>query len=121
MKVWKLVSGILSIVIFAIVAFQSCAAGVVDAVQDADGTGGGAGVVVAVLLLTAGIVSIVGRNSTGKAFDITLVILYGLAALVGYTLYGVYSDLQVWATWCLVCAILAIVSMVRGNSNKPKA
>lgn len=115
MKVWKLVSGILSIVLFAFVAFQSCAAGFVDAVQDEGGTGGGAGVVVAVLLLAAGIVSIVSRNSTGKGLDITLVILYGLAALIGYTLYGVYSDLQVWATWCLVCAVLAIVSLVKGG------
>lgn len=32
MKTWKLVSGILSIVLFLVVAFQSCAAGVVDAI-----------------------------------------------------------------------------------------
>lgn len=31
MKVWKLVSGILSMVLFILVAFQSCAAGVSNA------------------------------------------------------------------------------------------
>ena len=30
MRVWKLVSGILSIILFAVVMFQSCAAGVVN-------------------------------------------------------------------------------------------
>lgn len=33
MKTWKLVSGILSTVLFLVVMFQSCAAGVVDAIQ----------------------------------------------------------------------------------------
>lgn len=118
MKVWKLVSGILSIVLFAFVSFQSCAAGVADSLEDAGGTGGGAGLIVAILLLAGGIVSIVGREGASKALDITLVVLYGLAALTGYTLYGIYTDLQVWATWCLVCAVLAIVSLVKGHKDE---
>lgn len=38
MKTWKLVSGILSTVIFLVVIFQSCAAGIVDAIENAGGT-----------------------------------------------------------------------------------
>ena len=34
MKIWKLVSGILSIILFAVVMFQSCAAGGVNALQE---------------------------------------------------------------------------------------
>ena len=34
MKVWKLVSGILSMVLFILVAFQSCAAGVSNALEN---------------------------------------------------------------------------------------
>lgn len=33
MKVWKLVSGILSIILFVFVSFQSCAAGVSNALE----------------------------------------------------------------------------------------
>ena len=51
MKVWKLVAGILSIVFFLIVALQSCAAGVVDALEDEGGTSGGAGILVASFML----------------------------------------------------------------------
>ena len=32
MKTWKLVSGILSMILFIVVAFQSCAAGMVNAI-----------------------------------------------------------------------------------------
>ena len=46
MKTWKLVSGILSTVLFLVVAFQSCAAGVADAIAGQGGTGGGAGILV---------------------------------------------------------------------------
>ena len=34
MKTWKLVSGILSIVLFVLVTFQSCAAGLSNALQE---------------------------------------------------------------------------------------
>lgn len=43
MKTWKLVSGILSIVIFIIVEFQSCAAGLVNTLEENGGTSGSIG------------------------------------------------------------------------------
>ena len=62
MKVWKLVSGILSIVLFLIVSFQSCAAGISNTLSDNGEVGGSAGVLVAIFLLAGGIVSIATRN-----------------------------------------------------------
>ncbi len=58
MRVWKLVSGILSIILFAVVMFQSCAAGVVNALEDNGGISGSVGVIVGILMLAGGIVSI---------------------------------------------------------------
>ena len=58
MKTWKLVSGILSIILFALVAFQSCAAGMSNALEENGEVSGSAGIIVAVLLLTGGIVSV---------------------------------------------------------------
>lgn len=59
MKTWKLVSGIISIVLFVFVSFQSCAAGVVNTMEENREVGGSAGLIVAIMLLTGGIVSIV--------------------------------------------------------------
>ena len=56
MRVWKLVSGILSIILFAVVMFQSCAAGVVNALEDNGGISGSVGVIVGILMLAGGIV-----------------------------------------------------------------
>lgn len=113
MKTWKLVSGILSTVLFVVVAFQSCAAGIVDSIEGAGGTSGGAGILVAILMLSGGIVSIATRKSARRGGDIALIILFGLAALTGFAGYGNYSDLVIWSLWCLVCATCALVSMIR--------
>lgn len=58
MKVWKLVSGILSIILFVFVSFQSCAAGVSNALEANGEASGSAGIIVAILMLAGGIVSI---------------------------------------------------------------
>lgn len=114
MKTWKLVAGILSIILFVMVAFQSCAAGVVNALENEGGTSGSVGIMVAILMLAGGIVSIASRKSSGKGGNIALIILFGLASLIGYAGHGNYSDLVIWSTWCLINAVLAIVSLVKG-------
>ncbi len=111
MKIWKLVAGILSIVFSMLVVFQSCAAGLINAVEDNGGSSGSIGVFVALLMITGGVISIAARNSTGKGANIALIIIFGLAALCGFVGHGNYSDLVVWSVWCLINAILAIVAM----------
>lgn len=117
MKVWKLVSGILSIILTVIVLFQSCAAGVVEAVEDSGGTSGGAGVVVAILMLAGGIVSIATRKSNGKGGNIALIVLFGIAAIMGFSGTGIFKDLIVWSAWCMINAILALVAIFLGKKN----
>ncbi len=115
MKTWKLVSGILCTVLFAVVAFQSCAVGVANSMENSTEASGGAGIILAVLMLSGGIVSISTRNSSGKGSDIALIVLFGIAALFGFVLAGSFSDLKIWAGWCLINAVTAIVSL---NSKK---
>lgn len=117
MKVWKLVAGILSIVFFMVVTFQSCAAGLSNTLEGNGEVSGSAGIIVAVLMLAGGIVSIAIRKSTGKGGNIALLILFGLAALVGFACYGSYSDLAIWSGWCLINAVLAVLSMFTGRKN----
>ena len=59
------------------------------------------------------IVSIATRKSQGKGGNIALIILFGLAALVGYTSAGSYADLNVWATWCIINVVLAVITMIK--------
>lgn len=112
MKTWKLISGILSIILFVVVSFQSCAAGVVNALEDNGGTSGSTGIIVAILMLTGGIASIASRKSVGKGGNIALIILYGLAALIGFAGYGNYSDLAIWSGWCFINAVIAIIALL---------
>lgn len=72
MKTWKLVSGILSIILFVVVTFQSCAAGISNTLQENGEVGGSAGVLVAIMLLAGGIVSIATRNKKAKAQTLQL-------------------------------------------------
>lgn len=113
MKVWKLVSGILSIILFVLVTFQSCAAGVANTLESNGEVSGSAGIMVAVCMLAGGIVSIATRKSEGKGGNIALIILFGLAAIVGFASYGSYSDLAIWAGWCAINAVLAVVAMIK--------
>ncbi len=117
MKIWKLVAGILSIILSVFVFFQSMAAGVANTLTDNGEVGGSAGLFVAILLLAGGIVSICVRNSEKKGGNIAVIVLFGIAALLGFALAGSYSDLYIWSFWCLINAILAIVSIVKTNKE----
>lgn len=116
MKTWKLVSGILSIVLFFFVTFQSCAAGISNALEENGESGGSGGVIVAIMMLAGGIVSIATRKSEGKGGNIALIVLFGIGAIVGFVLAGSFADLNIWAAWFLINAILAVISMLKGKN-----
>lgn len=117
MKTWKLVSGILSIALFFVVSFQSCAAGLVNTIEDNGQSSGSAGIIVAILMLTGGIVSIATRKSEKTGGNIALIILFGIASLIGFLLAGDFSDLNIWAGWCLINAIIAIIELIKGGKE----
>lgn len=121
MKVWKLVAGILSIILFALVSFQSCAAGVANSLEENGEVSGSAGIMLAVLMLAGGITSIATRKSEKKGGNIALIILFGLASIIGFANYGSYSDLAIWSGWCTINAVLAIVALIldrkKGNEQ----
>ena len=117
MKIWKLVSGILSIIFFALVAMQSCAVGVANTLEDSGEVSSSAGILVDVLMLAGGIVSIATRGSEKRGSNIALLVLFGLAALLGFSNYGSYCDLAIWSGWCLINAVLAVVALVLGSKQ----
>lgn len=93
MKTWKLVSGIISIVLSVFVVFQSMIAGLANALEESGQVSGSAGLVVSICMLCGGIVSIVSRKNNSKGTNIALLILFSLATLTGFVLAGNYSDL----------------------------
>lgn len=118
MKTWKLVSGILSMVLFVVVSFQSCAVGLGNTIAENGESSGSGGIILAVMMLTGGIVSVATRKNNGKGGNIALIVLFGLGALFGFTLAGSFADLNIWASWCLINTVLAIVAMIK--RNKPE-
>ena len=112
MKTAKLVTGILCIVFTVMVLFQSCAVGVYNSVEENEDLGGAAGFVVAILMLSGGIVSIATRKAEGKGGPIVAIILFALAAVTGLTNNKVYEDLLVWGIWCAIMAVLNIIGLL---------
>ena len=117
MKVFKLVAGILCIILSAFVVFQSCAAGVANTLAENGEASGSAGVIVAVFLLVGGIVMIATRTKEGKGGSIATAIIFALAALIGFIMAGSYTDLKIWAGLCAVLAVVNIVAAVKDNKN----
>ena len=100
MKIWKLVSGIFSIVFFVFIKEQVRFVSVVNAWENnRNDTSDVAGVVVAFLILIAGLFSAIMYKSTHKGGFVLLSILYGLAALFGYSHLGTFGDLVVWSSY----------------------
>lgn len=121
MKIWKLVSGIISCVVFIIITFQSCATGVVNALDDnSSDTSAGGGIILAFVLLVAGLTSACAWKSTSRGVDIALIILFGLAASAGFANLGVFTDLEVWSWWAAICAGMAFISLCLPRKNEDK-
>lgn len=118
MSIWKLVSGIFSIVFSLFVTFQSCVAGVSNVLRRSDEISGTAGFFVAMFMLAGGIVSIVTRKSEKVGGNIALIVIFSLASLIGLTMFGSYKDLIIWSGWCVINMILAIIALAVPSGKK---
>jgi len=117
MKTAKLIIGIISIILFIIIIFQSCAAGIVTAIDGIeDDVSGSAGMLLAFAMLIAGIVGLATRKSKGGG--ITAGAFYVVAAIIGFTNLGVFGDLIVWSIISLIFGIVFIVGSVTMKSEK---
>ncbi len=101
MKTWKLVSGIISIILSVFVVFQSMMAGLANALEESGQYSGSAGLIVSICMLCGGIVSIVSRKNNSKGTNIALLILFSLTTLTGFVLAGNYSDLYILVSMVL--------------------
>lgn len=109
-KTAKLVIGIVSMVLFFLIAFQSCAAGIGNALTQSGEISGTAGLMVAILMLIAGIVGVATRKSKGGG--ITTGVFYAVAGLIGIANYGSYGDLMIWSVLCFIFAVVFILGSI---------
>lgn len=119
MKTTKLVIGIISMVLFVLVTFQSCAAGLGNALADNGEVSGTAGMLLAFCMLIAGIVGVSTRKSKGGG--IVAGVFYLLGGLLGIVNYGNFSDLAIWSVLCFIFGAVFIIGSLRmkkQDSNK---
>ena len=116
MKIMRMVCGIICCCLFLVIVFQSCAAGIGNALADSGEVSGSAGFITAVFMLVAGIISIAGRKSKGAT--ITALVFYVLAGIIACTMYGSFSDLQIYGVLNFIFAGLFFISLFIGKKKK---
>lgn len=117
MKVAKLVLGILTIVFSCFVTLQSCAAGISNSLEKNDEVSGSAGLFVSILMLAGAIVMIATRKGS-KGGSIASLIIFLLAALIGFPNAGSYSDLKIWSGFCVILAVINIIALFTAKKNQ---
>ena len=117
MKIWKIVSGVISIILFIAVLFVSCNVGVVNVVEETGESGGTSGTIMAFIFLAGGIISIATRNSRVGG-NIAVLIIYGIGAIIGFATSDSSLWSKVWGILCAICAIVALIGLLR--KNKPQ-
>lgn len=98
----KKVIGIISIVLFIVVGFQSCAAGLGNAIQNNGEASGSAGIMLAFFMLISGIILLCSKDHKGMV--ITSIVLYVLAFIIGIANVGHFADLKIWSILNLIFA-----------------
>lgn len=109
----KKVIGVISVVLFLLVVLQSCAAGIGNALTGNDEISGTAGLMLAIFMLIAGIISIMSREN--KGMTITSAVFYVVGGLIGITNAGSYKDLNIWGGLNLLFAALLIFHLIRNK------
>lgn len=116
MKTSRLVIGIISIVLFVFITFQSCAVGIGNTLEESGETTGTAGFILAVCLLIAGIVGICCRKL--KVGTIVAGCFYALGGLMGAGNVGSYTDLKIWSTLSFIFAGVFIITGIMQKQKK---
>jgi len=99
--------------------FQSCATGVVNALEGSDDVSGSAGVLLAFSMLIAGIIAVAARKSKGGG--ITAGVFYVVASLIGFANLGTFGDLVIWSVVSLAFGIVFIIGSVRLKNAKKES
>lgn len=114
----RLVLGIIAIVLFVLIAFQSCAAGVGNALDDSDSFSGSSGFILSLFMLAGGITGVATRKSLKKSGLIACGVLFVIGAVMGATSWNSdYSDLKVWTVVSILYAVFYFFCASKSKGN----
>lgn len=114
----RLAIGIISILLFVFITFQSCVVGLNNAIQENGSESGSMGFFLGFFMLIAGIVGMCTRNSKGKAGAIITTILYWFAALYSAGQSETYPDIAVWGAISFIFGIVFLIAAIRTKKKK---
>lgn len=123
MKVWKLVSGLFTILLSLYATFSGMVFSIDNAINDRADKGDSYVLLINLFLFLAGVVSIFVRKSR-IAGNIAIIVLFGITALIGFSSGGgSHSQWYIVAGWSVLCAAFAALSLllnVRKGSGAAK-
>ena len=116
----RMTFGIILIVLSFIVGFQSCAAGMVNALESGSGNDGMIGFFTWIVMIVCGIVSITTRRTRSPKTPLIIgIILLVYGYLIGFMYNGIFKDLQIWG-WLLMVGSLIYIKSYKAIKDNNK-
>lgn len=109
-RIMKKMIGILSIILFLIDEFDSCAVELGNALGGVRKVDGTAGMVLGLFMLVAGILSLCSKKYRGRI--IASIIFYCAAAFIGYCNIGSFNEIRTWIIVNIAFAILLLINLI---------
>lgn len=108
-KTFRLITGIISVILFLLITLQSCAAGLGNILSANGEASGSAGFILALMMMVGGIVTICMRKKESVPAFIVPFIFYTVGALLGAANVGSYADLAIWSVLAAVFGALHLL------------
>jgi len=106
----RMIIGILSMVLFIVIALQSCAAGASNILSNSGEISGTAGLLTAICFFVGGLVGLLTRNSKSKGGAITSCIFFWAAYFFSRMFAGSYGDLKIWGILAFIFGTVYLLS-----------
>lgn len=108
----KLIIGIISMALFIFICFQSCAAGIGNALEENGSSSGTAGFLCAIFMLTGGIVAVASRNKKETKGTIAATVIYFLGAIITIGSSKTFGDLAIWGALSFSFGLICLGSVL---------
>lgn len=113
----RLAIGVISILLFFLVSFQSCVAGLNNSILNNGSTSGSNGFAFSVFILIAGIVGICTRNSKGKLGAEITSSLYCVASIITSGTGDTFGDLPIWGIFSFCFGLVFFISALKTKKD----
>lgn len=113
----RLIVGIFSIILFFLIAFQSCAAGVVNTLEGNGEISGTFGMLTSILFLVSGIVGVTTKKSSKGGGPITCCVFYWICFFFSRIGSGNFSDLRIWGILAFIFGCVYLFAAMKTKKS----